>query len=49
MRWAGHVAQIGGRGMHMGNWWESQKERDHLEDQDIAWVDNIKMELRVVE
>jgi hypothetical protein len=25
MRWAGHVAQIGRRGMHIGYWWESQK------------------------
>jgi hypothetical protein len=29
MRWAGHVARIGRRGMHLGYWWESQKERDH--------------------
>jgi hypothetical protein len=27
MRWAGHVAQMGRRGMHIGYWWESQKER----------------------
>jgi hypothetical protein len=29
MRWAGHVAQVARRGMHIGYCWESQKERDH--------------------
>jgi hypothetical protein len=27
MRWARHVAQIGGRGMHIEYWWESHNER----------------------
>jgi hypothetical protein len=31
MRWAGHVACIG-RGKCTRFWWESPKERDHLED-----------------
>jgi hypothetical protein len=36
MRWAGHVARRGRRGMLMGYWWEIQKERDHWEDQDVG-------------
>jgi hypothetical protein len=29
MRWVGHVARMGRRGLHIEYWWESQKERDH--------------------
>jgi hypothetical protein len=29
MRWAGHVACMGIRGMRVGFWWKSQTERDH--------------------
>jgi hypothetical protein len=29
MKWAGHVARMRRRGMHIGYWWESQKERDN--------------------
>jgi hypothetical protein len=29
IRWAGHVARVGKRGMHIEYWWENQKERDH--------------------
>jgi hypothetical protein len=28
MKWAGHVARMARRGMHIGYWWESQKESD---------------------
>jgi hypothetical protein len=26
--WVGHVTRMGRRGMHIGYWWGSQKERD---------------------
>jgi hypothetical protein len=26
MKWEGHVARMGGRGMHISYWWESQRE-----------------------
>jgi hypothetical protein len=29
MRWTGHVARMGRRGIHIGFWRERQKERDH--------------------
>jgi hypothetical protein len=35
-RWAGHVALMGRREMHIRYWWESQKGRDHSEDQDVG-------------
>jgi hypothetical protein len=39
MRWAGHVARIGERRTHIGYWSESQRERDHYEDQDVGgWL-----------
>jgi hypothetical protein len=34
--------------MHIGYWWESQKERDNWEDQDVGRLDNIKMDLREI-
>jgi hypothetical protein len=32
MRWVGHVTRRRRRGMHVGFWWESQKNRDYSED-----------------
>jgi hypothetical protein len=35
MRWAGHVARMQRREIHIGYWWETQKE----EDQDVdGWI-----------
>jgi hypothetical protein len=31
--------------MHIGYWWESQKERDHWEDQDVGGWTILKMDL----
>jgi hypothetical protein len=46
IRWAGLVARMGRRGMHVGYWWESQKERD-LGRPRLRWLGNIKMDLRM--
>jgi hypothetical protein len=40
---------MGRRGMHIGFWWESQKERERpLERPRCRWEDNIKMYLREI-
>jgi hypothetical protein len=36
MRWAGHVARMGRKGMYVGYCRERKKERDHWEDQDVG-------------
>jgi hypothetical protein len=32
--------------MHIGYWWESQKERDQLGRPRCRWMNNIKIDLR---
>jgi hypothetical protein len=46
MRQAGHVARMRIRGMHIGFWWENQKEKRPLGRTRCRWVDNIKIDLR---
>jgi hypothetical protein len=36
MRWQGMYREWGRRGRHIGYCWESQKVRDHWEDQDVG-------------
>jgi hypothetical protein len=39
IRWAGHLARMEARAMHVRYWWESQKERDHWEDAYVSgWI-----------
>jgi hypothetical protein len=39
MGWEGHVARVGRSAMHIGYWWEIQKETDHYEEQDVGgWI-----------
>jgi hypothetical protein len=35
MRWAGHVARMGEGRKCTGFWWESPKEKGHLEDHGV--------------
>jgi hypothetical protein len=39
MRGAGHVARMARRGTHIVYWWQSQREGNHWEDQDVGgWI-----------
>jgi hypothetical protein len=46
MRWAGHVAFMGGEEAYTGFWWENLRERDHLGDPRLRWEVNIKIDLQ---
>jgi hypothetical protein len=48
MTWAGHVARMGRREMHIRYWWESQKEIDHYEDRNIGGWTILKWILREI-
>jgi hypothetical protein len=36
MRWAGHVERMDRRGLHIGFWWESQRDRTRYEDVEVG-------------
>jgi predicted NUDIX family phosphoesterase len=36
MKLTGHVTGMRGRGIRIGYWWESHKERNHSADQDVS-------------
>jgi hypothetical protein len=38
MRWGGHIARMGRRGMHIGYRWESQKESERKEQDVGGWT-----------
>ena len=49
MRWAGHVARMGGRGeMCTGFWWGKPEGKILLGRPKHRWEDNIKMDLEEV-
>jgi hypothetical protein len=36
MRWAEYITHMGINGIHIGIWWEDQKERNRQEDKDAG-------------
>jgi hypothetical protein len=48
MRWAGHVARMGRRGMYIGYWWGKPEGKRPLGRPRRRWMDNIKMDLREI-
>jgi len=47
MRWAGHIARMGGQA-YTGFWWGNPREKRPLGRPRRRWEDNIKMDLREV-
>jgi hypothetical protein len=39
---------MGKRGMNIGYWWKSQKEKTPLERPRRRWVDNVQIDLREI-
>jgi hypothetical protein len=48
VRWAGHVARMWRRSMHIELWWKAKGKR-LIGRPRRRWVDNIKMDLREIE
>jgi hypothetical protein len=49
MRWAGHIAQMGRRGIRIGYWWGKPEGKKPLGKPRFRWMDNIKLYLRETE
>ena len=50
MRWARHVARMGGRGeVYVGFWWGKPEGKRQLGRPRRRWVDNIRTDLQEVE
>jgi hypothetical protein len=47
IRWTGHIAQMGRKGMHIRFWWGRQNERETTKPR-RRWDDNIEMDLREI-
>jgi hypothetical protein len=47
IRWAGHVARLGGEACK-GSWWRNLRERDHWGYPDVDGENDIKMDLQKV-
>jgi len=48
MRWAGHVARMGGEEVHTWFWWGKPEGKRPLERPRSRWEDNIKMDVQEV-
>jgi hypothetical protein len=46
-RWAAHVVRMGRRVRHIGYWWESQKNSDHCEHEDVGGWTILKWTLEI--
>jgi hypothetical protein len=48
MKWAGHIARMGIRGMHIGFWWEIEENERAVGRFRRRWEDNIRIHFREI-